>query len=80
MGDQYSKFSIKLDDLGLTWINKKRDGITKFVLRSSDDLMGIPPKMIERRAEGCYLYSGNIKYTFLRPYLHFVVTVYIPEV
>ncbi|GAI72066.1 unnamed protein product, partial [marine sediment metagenome] len=49
MGDQYSKFSIKLDDLGLTWINKKRDGITKFVLRSSDDLMGIPPKMIERR-------------------------------
>ncbi|GAH19683.1 unnamed protein product, partial [marine sediment metagenome] len=80
MGGKYYLFSIKLNGLGLNWINKKRDGITKFVLRSSDDLMGIPPEMIEGRKECCQLYSGNQPSTYYRSYLHFVVTVYIPEV
>ncbi|GAI08808.1 unnamed protein product, partial [marine sediment metagenome] len=55
MGRIYSYFSIKLNDLGLTWLNKKRDGITKFILRSSDDINGIPPKLEEERKECCQL-------------------------
>ncbi len=80
MGGKYTYFSIKLNESGLTWINKRRDGITKFVLRSSDDLMGIPPEMMAERKELCQLYSGNMEYTSYRSYLHFTVTVYIPEV
>ncbi|GAH49437.1 unnamed protein product, partial [marine sediment metagenome] len=69
MGGKYSIFSIKLNGLGLSWINKKRDGITKFVLRSSDELMGIPPEMIEQRKECCQLYSGNMTSNYYRSYL-----------
>lgn len=80
MGGKYTQFSIKLNELGLTWINKRRDGITKFVLRSSDDLIGFPPEKIEERKECCQLYSGNMASAYYRSYLHFTVTVYIPEV
>ncbi|GAI77851.1 unnamed protein product, partial [marine sediment metagenome] len=78
MGEKYSLFTIEMNELGLSWINKEMNGITKFVLRSGDDLAGIPPAMIENRKESCSVYSGNTSRTRRRPYLHFKVTVYIP--
>lgn len=80
MGGRYSQFSIELNDMGLTWINKNRDGLTKFMLRSGDDLMGVPPEMEETRKECCELYSGNQPGIYYKSYLKFTVTVYIPEV
>jgi len=80
MGPKYSQFSIKLNGLGLSWINKTDNGITKFMLRSSDDITGIPPEMENMRKECCQLYSGEIYGDYYRSHLKFTVTVYIPEV
>lgn len=76
MGDKNSLFSIHLNGLGYSWINKEVNGIMKFCIRSRDDIDAIPPAQIEDRREQCQLYNGNQKYNYYKSYLSALVAVY----
>ena len=66
---------IPLNETGIGWINGGEGGITKFCLRSSDDIAGIPPT-------GWFEYinfnSGNTFTTESKPKLVVAVTLSIP--